>query len=214
MKRINLLPSEERTKARRERGIIYTLLGLILLVFVLGAAYVWQNNQVSQRNADLASLNSQLNSASVQVTGLTPYRALETQRTAMMKSAKAIYDSRVIWSSIMQELSLVIPDDVRLQSFTATVPTTMQPGAGAGTTTITTQSGADVTLVGEAASHEAVAAFMTRLGLLPQLTNVNLSDSQEVATTAEAPYVNYTITANLRPFLTPPPVTSIAGGSQ
>ena len=213
MKRINLLPGEERAKARREQGIVYTLLGLIVLVFVLGAVYVWKNNQVSEKKADLTSLNSQLDSANAQIAGLTPYRVLETQRIAMMKSAKGIYDSRVVWSSIMQELGLVIPYDVRLQSLTAAVPTTMQPGAGAGTTAAT-QAGADVTLSGEAASLESVAVFMTRLGLLPQLTNVNLSDSQEVSTAAEPPYVNYTITAKLRPFLTPPPTTSLAGGGQ
>jgi len=72
-----------------------------------------------------------------------------------------------------------------------------------------------VTLSGQAASLEAVAAFMTRLGLLPQLTNVNLSDSQEVAAISGQPaYVTYTITASLRPFLTPPPTTVIAGGGQ
>jgi Tfp pilus assembly protein PilN len=212
MKRINLLPGEERTKARRERGIIYTLLGLVLLVLVLGAAYVWQDNRVSEKNADLSTLNNQIDFANVQVTGLTPYSVLETQRTAMMKSAKDIYNSRITWSSIMQELSLVIPDDVRLQSFVATVPATMLPGTGA--STAATQAGADVTLSGQAQSHVSVAVFMTRLGLLPQLTNVNLSDSQEVRPTNEPPYVNYTITASLRTFLTPPPVIALAGAGQ
>jgi len=36
MQRINLLPSEERRKASRERGLMYALLFLILVVAVLG----------------------------------------------------------------------------------------------------------------------------------------------------------------------------------
>ena len=211
MKRINLLPSEERSKARRERGIIYTLLGLVLLVLVLGAAYVWQDNRVSEKNADLLSLNGQLDSASVQVTSLTPYRTLESQRIAMMKSAQDIYNSRVTWSSIMQELSLVIPDDVRILTFTAVVPAAMKPGDLASRAT-NTGLGTDVTLSGQARSQQSVATFMTRLGLLPQLTHVYLSDSQEVKSTDEPPYVNYTITASLRRFLTPPPTITLAVG--
>ena len=46
----------------------------------------------------------------------------------MTQTARGIYDSRVPWSTLLQEISLVIPDNVRLQSLTGTVPASMLPG--------------------------------------------------------------------------------------
>jgi hypothetical protein len=58
---------------------------------------------------------------------------------------------------------------------------------------------------------------MTRLGLMPQLTNVRLVSSTE---NDSGNYVEYQITANLRPFAQQPPVAqpattmTSAGGAQ
>jgi Tfp pilus assembly protein PilN len=212
MKRINLLPSDERVKARRERGVVYVLLGLVLLVAALGAVYVWQNNQVSTRTSDLSTVKSSINDVRGEITQLKPYKTLQDQRTAMMASATAIYNSRVTWSSILQEISLVIPDNVILTGLTANVPGSMQAGASASSSAA---SASDLTLTGCAPTHEDVAAFMTRLGLVPQIMNVSLVDSEQVKTTTGSPYVQYTITSNLRPFLTvPPKTTTVAGGAK
>ena len=43
MKRINLLPQEERAKASRERGLIWAILILVAVVVVLGLVYVKLN---------------------------------------------------------------------------------------------------------------------------------------------------------------------------
>ncbi len=46
----------------------------------------------------------------------------------MTETAKGIYESSVPFSILLQELSLVIPENVRLQTLTATVPPAMLPG--------------------------------------------------------------------------------------
>lgn len=209
MKRINLLPSDERVKARRERGVVYVLLGLVVLVALLGAVYVWQNNQVATKNTDLQSKNDQITQAKLQINALKPYKVLQDQRAAMMASATAIYNARVTWSSILQEVSLVIPDNVIITAFTANVPAAMQ---AASASSAASGSGSDVSIVGCAPTHDDVAAFMTRLGLVPQITNVNLVDSEQVKPPSAPTYVQFTMTASLRPFLTPPPKTTVAGG--
>jgi len=139
----------------------------------------------------------------------------------MTQAAKGIYDSRVPWSTILQEVSLVIPENVRLQSLSGTVPATMLPGpavppapAAAATT--------DLTFTGTSYTHTDVAEFMTRLGLIPQLSNVQLASSTGAAATgatdttatAVTPTVTFTVTASLRPYLTPPPATVIQGAAQ
>ena len=45
MKRINLLPQEERVKASRERGLIWAILILVAVVVVLGLVYSRGNDR-------------------------------------------------------------------------------------------------------------------------------------------------------------------------
>lgn len=214
MKRINLLPGDAQVKARREKGVVYALLSLVVLVAILGGIYVWQNNQVAARQTELANVKTEIVGQDAVIRAKTPYKVLEEQRTSMKQSAARIYSARVTWSSILEEISLVIPADVRMKSLTANVPSSMQPGAAANPAGAPTS---DITIVGVAPTHDSVAEFMTRLGLLPQLRNINLTDSQETAAadgSGGVAYVTYTITAGLRPFLTPPPATTVSGGAK
>jgi Tfp pilus assembly protein PilN len=218
MKRINLLPPEQRVKASRERGLLWAILILVGIVVALGLVYVWQNGQVNDKQAELDGLTAELAVVQQQALALAPYAVIQTTRTAMTQTAQGIYDSRVPWATILQQISLVIPENVRLQSLTGTVPATMLPGTpvpaapGAAAT-------ADITFAGTTYTHKDVAEFMTRLGLIPQLSNIQLASSTGAAVTdptgaTGTPTVTFTVTASLRPYLTPPPATVIQGAGQ
>jgi Tfp pilus assembly protein PilN len=218
MKRIDLLPPEQRVKASRERGLLWAILVLVAVVVVLGLVYVWQNGQVSDKQAELDQLTAQTAAVQQQALALAPYALIQTTRTAMTQTAQGIYASRVPWATILQEISLVIPENVRLQTLVGTVPATMLPGpaappaAGAAPTP-------DITFTGTTYTHEDVAEFMTRLGLIPQLSNVQLAASTGAATAETGgatgtSTVTFTVTASLRPYLTPPPATVIQGAAQ
>jgi type IV pilus assembly protein PilN len=224
MKRIDLLPPEQRVKASRERGLLWAILILVAIVVALGLVYVWQNGQVTDKQVELDGLAAEASAVQQQAVALRPYAEIQTTRTAMTQTAKGIYDSRVPWSTILQEVSLVIPENVRLQSLGGTVPASMLPGpavppAAAGAAAATT----DLTFTGTSYTHKDVAEFMTRLGLIPQLSNVQLASSTGAAATSTTtgttattgtPTVTFTVTASLRPYLTPPPATVIQGAAQ
>jgi Tfp pilus assembly protein PilN len=212
MKRINLLPQEERVKASRERGLVWAILILVVVVVALGLVYVKQRSDVNAKQDELTSIQAQAASVQAKIATLSPYAALQAQRTSMTETAKGIYESSVPFSILLQELSLVIPDNVRLQSLTATVPATMLPGgtaaegaAGTGTTTT------DVTFSGQTEKHRDVAEFMTRLGLLPQLQGITLTSSTDTTTgaTTTTTYKQFTVTAQLRPYTSKPPTTQL-----
>jgi len=220
MKRINLLPPEQRAKASRERGLLWAILILVAVVVALGLVYVWQNGQVNDKQAELDGLTAQVAAEQQKAAALAPYAAIQTTRTSMTQTAQGIYDSRVPWSTILQEVSLVIPENVRLQSLSGTVPATMLPGsavppAAAGAAAATP----DITFAGTTYTHKDVAEFMTRLGLIPQLSNIQLASSTGAAATGttgttSTPTVTFTVTATLRPYLTPPPATVVQGAGQ
>ena len=218
MKRINLLPPEQRVKAARERDLLWAILILVAIVVALGLVYVWQNGQVNDKQAELDGLTAQVADEQAKAAALAPYAQIQDARVAMTATAKGIYDSRVSWATILQEISLVIPENVRLQSLTGTVPATMLPGPAVPAVPGTAAS-ADITFTGTTSTHKDVAEFMTRLGLIPQLSNVQLASSTGAAATDASgatgtPTVTFTVTASLRPYLTPPPATVIQGAGQ
>ena len=221
MKRIDLLPPEQRVKASRERGLLWAILILVAVVVALGLVYVWQNGQVSDKQAELDQLTAQTAAVQQQALALRPYAEIQTTRTAMTQAAKGIYDSRVPWSTILQEVSLVIPENVRLQSLSCAIPATMLPGPAV-PPALGAAATADLTFTGTTYAHKDVAEFLTRLGLIPQLSNIQLASSTGAAATgatdttgtAVTPTVTFTVTASLRPYLTPPPATVIQGAAQ
>lgn len=216
MKRINLLPPEERVKASRERGLFYAIVILLVVVLALGLVYVKYMRDVSAKQDELAQVNAELAVTQQKVDALQPYADIQSTRTDMTTTAKALYESGVSFSLILQELSLVIPENVRLTAMTATVPDTMKAGAASAATGTTTSATTDITFTGETETHRDVAEFMTRLGLIPQFDDIVLTTSTtsesttgegESATTVTV--VGFTVTAKLRPYLTSPPTTTI-----
>ena len=223
MKRINLLPQEERVKAARERGLIWAILILVAVVVVLGLVYVKYNSDVGAKQDELASIQAEQATVDAKIAELSPYAVLQAQRTAMNETAKGIYQSSVPFSILLQELSLVIPENVRLQTLTATVPPVMLPGAAAAAAAAPAAATGttDVTFSGQTEDHRDVAEFMTRLGLIPQLTGITLTNSTGAAATSttttasSAPtvtYTTFTVTAALRPYTTQPPATTLQTG--
>jgi Tfp pilus assembly protein PilN len=215
VKRINLLPPEQRAKASRERGLLWAILILVAVVVVLGLVYVWENNQVNNKQAELDAISAQVAAEQQKLAALQPYAQIQETRTAMTAAAKGIYDSRVSWSTILQEVSLIIPDNVRLQSLAGVVPATMLPGTAVTLPPGTAAVSPDISFTGTTYTHQDVADFMTRLGLIPQFTNVQLASSTGAqAVSGGTSTVTFTITVSLRPFLTPAPATQLQGAQQ
>jgi len=214
MKRMNLLPPEERAKASRERGLMWVIIALVALIAILGVVYLWQNNQVGDKEDQAAQLEADIAAVQTQAAALQQYAVLQTKRTEMTSTAKSIDAARVPWSTIFEEISLVIPENVRLQSLTCAVPANMLPGAAAAPEVAGTELAADITFTGQTYEHKDVAEFMTRLGLLPQLTNIQLSSSTKAASTETTQSLTtFTVTASLRRYMMAPPTTT-AGGAQ
>jgi len=226
MTRINLLPPEERSRAAREQGLLLAIVALVLLVVVLGAVYFMSVRQVSSKQGQVNSVAAQVDVANVRLAALRPYETLQVQRQAMTLTATQILNSRVILSNVLEEVSLLLPSGVSLQSLSLTVPPYMVAGssdssAGATSTTL----GTDLSMTGDAtgatlyAAHDQVATLLTQLGLMPQIMNLKLASSTRSTASGTLPDVTFTISASLRPFATTPPLAPAApsitmGGGQ
>ena len=225
MTRINLLPPEERSRAAREQGLLLAIIGLVILVVALGAVYFMSFRQVNAKQAQINDVSAQIDVANVQLAQLKPYQTMQVQRQAMDLTAAQILNARVIMSNVLEEIGLLVPSGVSLQGMTVTVPAYMTAGStDAAAAGATSAVGTDLSLSGTAtastvyAAHDLVATLLTQLGLMPQIMNIKLGTAVATDTTS-APTVNFTITANLRPFASTPPLAPAApsitmGGGQ
>jgi Tfp pilus assembly protein PilN len=222
MTRINLLPAEERSRAAREQGLLLVIVGLIVLVVALGAVYFLSVRQVSSKQSQVNDTAAQIDVANVRLAALRPYETLQVQRQAMTLTAAQILNARVSMSNLLEEISLLLPSGVSLQSLSVNVPPYMEAGASDTSSAASTTLSTDLTMAGTAtagtlyAAHDQVAALLTQLGLMPQIMNIKLASS--TAATAGAS-VSFTISASLRPFATTPPLAPAApsitmGGGQ
>jgi Tfp pilus assembly protein PilN len=82
--------------------------------------------------------------------------------------------SRVAWDRVFREFSLVLPDDVWLTTLTAKSPvspaTNVSSSAGTG-------APSQFVIQGRTYSHDGVARLLSRLQVVPDLTNVQLMSS-------------------------------------
>lgn len=194
MRAVNLIPADERRGGAggsgRSGGAVYVLLGVLAVAVLAVSAYVLTGNSVNDKTAELASASAKADSAEQQAAALKPYAEfakLEQQRVATVKS---LASSRFDWDRTLRQLSKVMPDNVWLSSFLATVkPTVTVDGGGASGDTGNIRQASQnpaIEMVGCTTSQDEVARLMTRLRLMGGVDHVVLSSSEKATTNTAA----------------------------
>ena len=174
MRRINLLPPEERGRPadRLRRGVVGILLivGAFVLILMAGVYLVLLlrlndlEDQVAKLDAEIARQNAHL-------AELSPYRDLKARLEAKKPIADGIYRSRFTWDQFLQGLAFVMPGTTALDTFKAeAAPVDIdapveQPLEPPGTITFT-----GIALP----RYKNVADFVVRMNNLQYLANADL----------------------------------------
>ena len=113
MRRINLLPSDERGRPadRLRSGIVGILLvvGAFVLILMVGVYLILLlrlgdlEDQVAKLDAEIARQNAHL-------AELSPYRDLKARLEAKKPVADGIFRSRFAWDQFLQGLAFVVPE--------------------------------------------------------------------------------------------------------
>ena len=100
MRRINLLPPEERRRsAERLRGgapAILLIVGAAALIFMVGV-YLFFLLRLNAVEDEIAGLDQQIADQNAQLAELEPYRDLQAQLDAKKPVADGIYSTRFPW---------------------------------------------------------------------------------------------------------------------
>ena len=202
MKAVNLLPRDEPNKTRRHTPLPVAVgaVTAVVVTGVLGAGFVVEHKTVSQKKADLAAVQAELAAVPGPKQPNPDEIALSGQEGPREQALQQALNGRVAWDHLMREISLVIPSDVWLTSMAVQAPVASSPAVPpvAGTAApIPTSSSNSFTIEGNAYSHEGVARLMTRLALVPDLSDVTLGSSTLISP-GKRSAVQFTINAAVR----------------
>jgi len=221
---VNLLPVEQRKP--RQLGTVAQLAvvsPLVVAAAVAGGTLIARSKVADQR-ITLKALQAELAALPKPKTPSPANAQLAAEREQRMRALAGALGGRVAWDRVLREISSVLPEDIWLttlqaQSVPAPAPTpapsstdsTSTDPETTTTTTMTTTTETTTTtpapapaaidrslvLDGYTYSQEGVARFMSRLQVIPELTNVALERS-DLTKLGDRDVVQFTIDADVR----------------
>ncbi len=177
MRAVNLLPRDtgQRTIKKESLPVLIGACSGVLVAAVLGAMFMMGSGKIAAEQRKLDDLNRIYQALPPPPAGPSAaQQQLAGEQSARVTALSTALTSRVAWDRVFREFSLVLPGDVWLTSLVAKSP--ISPGTNVSTST---PGGApsQFTIQGRTYSHDGVARLLSRLQVVPDLTNVQLLSS-------------------------------------
>jgi Tfp pilus assembly protein PilN len=192
MRAVNLLPEDAQPRKLSAPPLAPTLgvAAAVVAVGVVGVVAHSQSGTVSDRQAQLASLRLQLSQASAAAGKQSDAAAVallssHDQRIAALNAALT---GRVAYDRVLRQLSLVLPDDVWLD--------TLDMGSTTADATAADATTGNTTLTGYTYTTDGLARLLQRLAVVPAFKDVSLT-SAEIQHRGTKDVFHFTITANV-----------------
>jgi Tfp pilus assembly protein PilN len=195
MRAVNLLPSDsaQRKSFRKEDPavVVGSALGVIVVI-ALVAGFINVHGKENAAQAKLTAARSELAQLSLvkhaapvvkpaKTKPIISVPAVTSEEQPRLAALSTAMSTRIAWDRILREFSLVLPNDVTLTTLTLTAPVAVAATPGV-TPTADTAAAQGLSIAGSAYSHDGVARLLSRLMLIPDLTNVTLASSAAAAT--------------------------------
>jgi hypothetical protein len=200
---VNLLPRESDARSVRNEDpavVIGSVVGVIVIIALL-AGFVTVHSKASADQKKLSAARIELGKLSlhklptlkkpVQTRPIIPVPVVTTEAAPLLQAIGGAMSTRIAWDRILREFSLVVPDDITIQQLTLTAP--QSPTASA-----TTTAGEGLAITGLAFSQDSVARLLSRLSLIPDLSDVALASSTTSASGAASSEVSFSINATVK----------------
>lgn len=183
MSQVNLLPPElrQRQVVRRTTSIVIAAgLGLLALV---GVFYFFQTQRLADAQDELAEQRARNGQLQTQIDELQPFADLQAELLAKEQLVVSLFLNEVSWSSVLLDVSRVIPDASYLTSLTGQITAvTGTPGAGAETepgVVVDPSLIGSISFQGVAKETETIATWLTRLEQVEGWVNAWVNSAQE-----------------------------------
>jgi type IV pilus assembly protein PilN len=205
MRRINLLPSEDRRRgvaipAATRSGILGMLLilGALLLLVMIGL-YLYYYIRLGNEEEQIAQLDQDIAREQARIQELAPFRDLQARLDAKKPIADGIFRTRFPWDEFLRGLSFMIPESTALDSLVAqATPINIQAPAGGAPEVQNLEPPGSVTFTGVALpDYQNVSDFIVRMNNLRFLANADLASAELDRETFEEDAINFEVGADL-----------------
>jgi Tfp pilus assembly protein PilN len=176
MRAVNLLPRDQnqRTIKKESVPVLVGACAGVLVMALLGAMFMMGSGKIAAQQRKLDYLNRRYDALPPPPAGPSAaQQQLAGVQSARVTALSTALASRVAWDRVFRQFSLVLPDDVWLTTLTAKSPISPLTNAA------TSAGGAPTQFLmqGRTYSHDGVARLLSRLQVVPDLTNVQLVSS-------------------------------------
>jgi Tfp pilus assembly protein PilN len=172
--------------------MLTAVLGGVLVTALLAGLFLMTSSTAGDRQAEVDALRAELAAIPPPAPAPSGQSALESEKSQRVAVLGQALGSRIAWDRVLREISLVLPDDIWLESLNANTPDASAAPAPGGEA-----SKGLFTITGYSYSHDGVARLLARLSVLPQLERPALGSSAVDKTKARG-VVKFTISAALR----------------
>ncbi len=219
MRAVNLLPegSEQRKSFRKEDPavVVGSALGVIVLM-AIGVGFMNVHSKVNadqKRLTDVRAELAQLSLVKKPVVALPkpahtkpiiPIPAVTSEEQPRLAAISTAMSTRIAWDRILREFSLVLPSDITVTALTLNAPPAPVSAVPGVVSAAPVGGGQGLTITGSAYSHDGVARLLSRLMLIPDLTNVTLANSTAGGSTSGGGGVQFSISADVKGAPAPP----------
>ena len=207
MRRVNLLPPDERRGGRRPglptatRGGIFGALLIFsaLLVMLMVGLYLLYFFRLGNEQDKIAEVDQDIAQQQARIQELEPYADLQARLEAKKPIADGIFRTRFPWDEFLQGLAFVIPESTGLDSFVGqatpiniTTPPVEPP------TVQNLEPPGSITFTGVAEpEYQNVSDFMVRMNNLRFLANTELTTAELDRETFASEAIVFEVTAEL-----------------
>jgi Tfp pilus assembly protein PilN len=174
MTQVNLLPADIkiREQVRRTTALVVSagvaVVAFLFFVFVLQSARLVRVNGNLQRQE---GVNSSLNT---QIASLARFEELKKTLASRQALLSSLESGEVLWSGVLRDVSMVIPDQVYLTSLSAAIGGQQGAAASPGLSQV-----GSIQFGGIAADYPTVAKWLTRLEEVTGWVNPWVSSASE-----------------------------------
>lgn len=198
MRAVNLLPTTA-VEGGRKRPPVPVLVGcggMVLMTAFLALSFLSASSKVGKEKRELEATQITLSGLPVPPPPSPVVAALPQQRQDRVGALSSVLTQRIAWDRVMREVSEIVPSDVWLVSLDASAPDTSAAAASASPAPGATTYG--FTVRGCTYSQDAVARFLARLAVVPDLQDMTLSKSDDLESSdCAAGMVQFTLSGNV-----------------
>ena len=178
MRAVNLLPGDEQNQGRKvpPLPVLVGCIGTVVISALLAVMFLSASAGVAKKQRALEQIQAQYAAIPAPAPASPVVAELPQQRQTRVTALATVLGQRVAWDRLLREVSQVVPSDVWLVNLNALAPSIAPSGSATPAGGAQPQQSFMVT--GCTYSQDSVARFLSRLSVVPDLSNMTLGKSE------------------------------------